>query len=136
MGNTKITEEQRTRLNQITSDLIGAAIRVHTDLGPGLLENAYQVRLHRELELRGLSVNLRSTYQSSTEEQRYSSDIEWIWSLTIVSSLSLRRSQMIDPLAKAHPLSYLRLSNMKIGLLINFHCYKLTDGICRIINGY
>jgi len=56
MINAENTEEQKARLNQITSEIIGAAIRIHTDLGPGLLENAYQVFLHNELDLRGFDV--------------------------------------------------------------------------------
>ena len=56
MINAEVAEKQRTRLNQITSEIISAAIRIHTDLGPVLLENAYQVFLHNELELRGFDV--------------------------------------------------------------------------------
>jgi len=50
--------------------------------------------------------------------------------------VELKAIQVIDPLAKALLLSYLRLSGMHLGLLINFHCCKLTDGICRIVNGF
>jgi GxxExxY protein len=136
VNNTERAEEQGTQINQITSEIIGALIRVHTDLGPGLLENAYQVCLHRELELRGLSVKsqvyLPVEYRGTKVKLGYRMDM--VVNDCVV--VELKGIQVIDALAKAQLLSYLRLSGMKIGLLINFHCYKLTDGICRIINGY
>ncbi len=136
MINAEDAEKQRSRLNHITSEIISAAIRIHTDLGPGLLENAYQVLLHNELELRGFEVKsqvyLPVEYRGKKVKLAYRMDMVVNDSVVV----ELKAIQVIDPLAKAQVLSYLRLSGMKVGLLINFHSCRLTDGICRIVNRF
>ena len=136
MINAEDAEKQRSRLNQITSEIISAAIRIHTDLGPGLLENAYQVFLHSELELRGFEVNsqvyLPVEYRGRKVKLAYRMDMVVNDSVVV----ELKAIQVIDQLAKAQVLSYLRLSGMKVGLLINFHSCRLIDGVCRIVNRF
>jgi GxxExxY protein len=136
MINKENTEKQREHLNKLTSEIIGAAIRVHCHLGPGLLENAYQACLEHELHLRRLEVKsqvyLPIEYKGIKIKLGYKLDI-------IVNDLivvELKACAGIDPLFKAQLLSYLRLSNKEIGLLINFHNMKLSEGIVRVVNGY
>ena len=136
MTNTEISEKQREGLNKITHEIIAAAIRVHSHLGPGLLENAYQACLEHEFRLRGMDfksqVYLPVEYKGVKVKLGYKLDL-LVEDLVIVE---IKACAGIDPLFKAQLLSYLRLSNKEIGLLINFHNHKLTEGVVRVVNGY
>ncbi len=136
MASTETEDKRKAQLNQLTHEIIGAAIRVHAHLGPGLLENAYQVFLEHELRLRGFNVNsqvhLPVEYKGVKVKLAYKLDM--IVNDSIV--IELKACQGTDPLFKAQLLSYLRLTNKELGLLINFHNYRLTDGIVRVINSF
>jgi GxxExxY protein len=124
---TADADTARAHLNKITSDIIGAAIRVHCHLGPGLLENAYQACLEQELRIRGLNVKsqlyLPVEYKGVKVKLGYKLDM-LVNDLIVVE---LKACAGMDPVFKAQLLSYLRLSNKELGLLINFHNLKLTD---------
>jgi len=126
----------RTHLNELTSNIIAGAIRVHSHLGPGLLENAYQACMEQELRLRGLNVKsqvyLPVEYKGVKVKLGYKLDI-LVNDLVVVE---LKACPGMDPLFRAQLLSYLRLSDKELGLLINFHNFKLTEGILRVVNGY
>jgi len=121
-------------LNAITEQIIGAAMKVHTALGPGLLESAYEACLAYELAKTGLGLErqkkLPIVYGELRLEEGYRIDL-LVNGCVVVELKALVR---IDPVHEAQLLSYLRLSGCAVGLLINFHVAHLRDGIRRVIN--
>jgi GxxExxY protein len=117
-------------LNELTQRIIGCAIEVHRQLGPGLLESIYESALCIELELAGLAHERQKpipvTYKDSPlGEYRVDVMVED----TVV--LELKSVERFDPIFEAQILSYLRLSGKPLGLLINFNTRLLKDGIRR-----
>lgn len=124
----------RDQLLQITDQIIGAAMRVQSVLGPGLLESVYQKCLAYELRQRGLHVEeekpLPVTYGEVELECGYRLDLLVERSVIV----ELKAVDALLPVHLAQLLSYLRLANLRIGLLINFHTSPLRDGIKRVVN--
>ncbi len=122
-------------VNKITEAIIGAAIRVHRELGPGLLESAYEACLAFELHEQGLTVERQKSlpliYRSINIECGYRMDM-LVESAVVVE---LKTVDKILPIHEAQLLSYLKLSGCRVGLLINFHVVLLRDGIRRMVNG-
>ena len=118
-------------LDEITQLIIGAAIEVHRALGPGLLESAYQTCLRRELELRGIrfahEVILPLRYKGVQLDCGYRLDMLVMDSIVV----EIKSVESLDPIHEAQLLTYLRLGNWKVGLLINFNVPVLKDGIKR-----
>jgi GxxExxY protein len=121
-------------LNQLTEQIIGAAIEVHREKGPGLLESTYESCLARELSLRNLrferQVAVPVIYKGTPVDTAFRADL--IIENTVL--LELKAIETILPVHKAQVLSYIRETGLQIGLLINFHVPKLTDGVHRFIN--
>ena len=121
-------------LNGLTELIIGAAIEVHRELGPGLLESAYEACLAYELEARGLRVARQQPhglrYKAILIDCAYRIDL-LVEDRVVVELKSARK---ITPVHKAKLLSYLKLSERPIGLLINFNVTLLKDGIRRFAN--
>ncbi len=120
--------------NEISSKVIGASIEVHKQLGPGLLESTYEVCLIYELKQLGLDVKnqiaLPVVYKELKLDAGYRIDL-------IVENKVIIEIKSVDELANIHTaqlLTYLRLKNIKLGLLINFNSVKVVDGIKRIVN--
>ena len=117
----------------LTESIIGAAIDVHRELGPGLLESAYEECLCHELHLRGLrfqrQVELPVTYKGLKLDRGYKLDI--VVEEQVV--LELKSIEQILPIHQAQLLTYLRLSGKRVGLLINFNVAVLKNGIVRRI---
>jgi len=127
---------EEDKLNQLTRDIIGAAIQVHRALEPGLLESAYEACLVYELTQRGLKVEqqkpLPLVYRAVQLECGYRLDL-------LVESSVIVEIKAVEELAPIHGvqlLSYLRLSGLKVGLLINFNERVLKNGIRRIVNNF
>ncbi len=120
----------------ITGEVIGAAIAVHRELGPGLLESAYEACLAYELSDRGMSVECQKSlpvvYRSVNVECGYRMDMVVEGALVV----ELKTVERIMPIHEAQLLSYLRLSGHRFGLLLNFNVNVLKDGIRRLVNGY
>lgn len=118
-------------VNQVTGDVIGAAIEVHRRLGPGLLESAYQQCLARELVLRGIPFErqrpLPLEYKGIRLECGYRIDL--LIAQTVV--VEIKSVEAIAPVHEAQLITYLRLGGWKVGLLINFNVVVLKNGICR-----
>jgi len=118
---------------RLTESVIGAAIEVHRDKGPGLIESVYEWCLLRELELRGLSAtnqkSITVTYKGFTREEPLRFDV-LIEDCLLVEAKSVER---VLPIHKAQLLSYMKLMNVPLGLLINFHEPKLVEGVSRLI---
>jgi GxxExxY protein len=120
---------------QVSHAVITAAIRVHTHLGPGLLENTYLACLQHELEKAGFrseaQVGLPVYYDGVKLDLGYRIDL-LVEDLVIVE---LKSVDAIAPVHQAQVLSYLKLSGKSLGLLINFNVVHLKDGIRRFVNG-
>jgi GxxExxY protein len=121
------------KADQLSHAAIGAAIEVHRVLGPGLIESIYERCLMRELSLAQIaSVNqrvVRIEYKGLIFEENLRFDVLVDNSLL----LELKCVQEILPIHKAQLLSYMKLLNIPIGLILNYHETKLTDGIARMI---
>jgi GxxExxY protein len=119
---------------EITGVIISAAMKVHSELGPGLLESAYEACLCYELRKRGISVTpqvaLPVVYDGLKIDAGYRMDL--VVAQTII--VELKAVEKLLPIHKAQLLSYLKLSGMRVGLLINFHELHLRDGIKRMMN--
>jgi GxxExxY protein len=131
---TEITELVKD-VNQLTETVIGCAIEVHRALGPGLLESAYEICLCRELSLRKIQFEcqrpLPVTYKGVKLDCGYRADL-------IVDERVLVEMKAVNQLAAIHDpqlLSYLKLSGLKVGLLINFNVRILTHGVRRKVLG-
>jgi len=118
---------------ELTGEIHGAAIEVHKEIGPGLLESAYEECLCRELSLRGLSfqrqVPLPVAYKGVKLDCGYKLDL-------VVEDkviLELKSVRQIEPIHEARLLTYLRLSGKKVGLLMNFNTAVMKDGIKRMV---
>lgn len=121
-------------LNKLTERIIGAAMKVHSTLGPGLLESAYEACLAYELANLGLAVERQKkqpvVYGDLKLEEGYRLDLVVEGRVVV----ELKALSAVTDVHKAQLLSYLRLSKCEVGLLINFHVPHLRDGIHRVIN--
>jgi GxxExxY protein len=124
-----VTEEQ------IGHSVIGAALKVHSAVGPGLLESAYETCLLYELEKRNLSVRrqvlIPLRYEALIIDNGYRIDL-LVGDLVVVE---LKALETILAVHRAQLLSYLRLGGFKLGYLLNFNVTHMRDGIVRIVNG-
>jgi len=121
-------------LNSISGEIVDAAIKVHTALGPGLLESTYTACLAHELRLRSLDVRLQLPLpiQYKGVLIRVGYRIDMLVQSSVVVELKVVRT--LHPVHEAQLLSYLKLSGCKLGLLINFNVAHLRDGIKRMVN--
>jgi len=121
--------------NQIAKEVVDAAVKIHTKLGPGLLESVYEAVLTRELERRGLRVErqvpIPIEYEGLKFDEGFRADI-------IVEGKVILELKSVEQLAKVHykQLStYLKLADKRLGLLLNFGADLMKEGIKRIANG-
>jgi GxxExxY protein len=122
-------------LNSISDKIIGAAIEVHKELGPGLLESVYEACLYHELKKQGVSVDcqvdLPIIYKGEITNKTYRIDM-LVENCVIVE---LKSVDTINPIHEAQLLTYMKLLNINLGLLINFNVDILKKGIRRRILG-
>jgi len=121
--------------NEIATQVVDAAYQIHTKLGPGLFESVYEVVLAYELKKRGLQVERQTPipieYETIKFDEGFRADI-------IVENKVIVEIKSIEKLANVHKkqiITYLKLTNMKLGLLINFGEALIKDGIVRVVNG-
>jgi GxxExxY protein len=121
------------KADRLSHEVIGAAIEVHRILGPGLLESIYEKCLLRELELRGIPVvnqeEVRIEYKGAVFQEILKFDLLVDGCLL----LELKAVQAVLPIHKAQLLSYMKLLDVPLGLLFNFHEIRLIDGLSRLI---
>ena len=122
--------------NEITGRIVNAAYRIHTSLGPGLLESVYEAALALELELSGFRCERQKPipvfYETHLLEMGFRADL-------IVEDVVIVEIKSVDSIAPVHKkilLTYLRLTGKRVGLLLNFNVNLIKQGITRIINGY
>lgn len=129
-------KESITVLNHYSGQVVNSAMKVHSKLGPGLLESVYEKCLVYELEKKGLvvssQVGLPVKYEDMAFENGYKIDLLVQDSIVV----ELKAVETVRSIHKSQLLTYLKLSSLRIGLLINFNTVSLRDGIHRIINGY
>jgi GxxExxY protein len=121
------------KASKLTGEIIAAAIEVHKTLGPGLIESVYEWCLIKELELRGCHTSSQSIvtirYKSFEREEPLRYDV-------LVEDgvlVEVKAMEDVHPIHKAKLLSYMKLLNVPLGLVINFHELKLTNGVSRLI---
>jgi len=123
------------RLNEISGEIVDAAIQVHTVLGPGLLESSYEACLACELRERGLTVRtqvpLPLIYKTVRLEHGYRMDV-LVEEAVVVE---IKTILGFHPVHEAQLLTHLKLSGHRLGLLLNFHVPLMRDGIKRFVNG-
>jgi GxxExxY protein len=117
----------------VTQEVIGAAIEVHRIMGPGLLESVYQKCLERELKLRGLSFISQARLPLFYKGAPLGDDMIMDFYLPPVLVVELKAVEKLMPIQDAQLLTYLRLSQTHVGLLINFNVPLLKDGIKRLV---
>ncbi|KPK91040.1 GxxExxY protein [bacterium SM23_31] len=120
--------------NEISGKIIGAAIEVHKLLGPGLLESSYEMSLERELGLRGLNVQRQVSLPLVYKDVKC--DIGYRIDLLVEHKVivEIKSVELINDVHIAQMLTYLKLTNCRLSLLINFNVAILKDGIKRLVN--
>ena len=126
----------RERLNEIGGIILDAAITVHRELGPGLLESAYQIALKRELELRGLKVKAKVPVELIYKEIPLGKAYEIDLLVEDEVVIENKSCEGITPIFLAQVITYLRLYNKNLGYLINFNVPLLKDGFKRIVHNF
>ena len=126
----------KEQINKLSRIILDCSIEVHRNLGPGLLESVYKLCLCKELSLKGIrfkrQVLLPVNYKGQKLEAEYKID-------TLVEDeiiVELKSVEEMHPVYQAQLLTYLKLSDKKLGLLINFNVPRLIDGYKRMLNGY
>ena len=120
--------------NEVARQIVDAAYKIHSTLGPGLLESAYQAILVYELQRRGLQIEAETQMPVVYEGIRL--DIGYRADLIVEDKVivELKSVEQIAPVHKKQLLTYLRLADKRLGLLINFGAPLIKDGIIRIVN--
>jgi GxxExxY protein len=127
---------EKDRLDQITSRIIGAAIQVHKTLGPGLLEPAYEACLANELHQLGYKVEPQKPLPVIYKEVKL--DCGYRLDLVVEDAviIEIKAIEQLAPIHDAQVISYLRLADKRVGLLSNFHVTLLKNGVKRIVNNF
>ena len=123
------------KLNEVTHQIIGAAIEVHRQLGPGLLESVYEDCLAWELRKQGLAVEQQINLPIYYKGQRIDRALRLDMVVNDQVVIELKSVDKLTPLHDAQLLSYLKLAEIRAGLLINFNVTVLRDGVRRLLNG-
>ncbi|MFC2094146.1 GxxExxY protein [Bacteroidota bacterium] len=126
---------KRDELNRLSGIVLDSSIEVHRNLGPGLLESVYETCLCKEFDLRKINyqrqVSIPIKYKGEQLDADYRIDI--LVENEII--IELKSVDIMHPVFKAQLLTYLKLANKNLGLLINFNVPKLVDGFKRMVNG-
>jgi GxxExxY protein len=121
--------------NDIAREVVDAAFKIHTTMGPGLLESVYQAVLAHELNQRGLRVQREVPIAIGYDNLRF--DVGFRADL-LVNELVIVELKSVEHTAPVHSkqvLTYIRLANLRLGLLVNFGAPRIKDGITRLVNG-
>jgi GxxExxY protein len=121
--------------NEIAHEIVDAAFHIHKSLGPGLLETVYEVVLARELEKRGLRVVRQKPVPIVFGDLKFDEGFRADLIVEDKVIVELKSVEQIAPVHKKQMLTYLRLADKRLGLLVNFSSDVIKDGISRIVNG-
>jgi GxxExxY protein len=122
--------------SELTQEIIGAAIKIHRKLGPGLLESAYEACLAYELQKLGKRVERQKAVPPLYEDVKLDCGFRSDLVVDARVAVELKCKEALHPVDEAQLLSHLRLLKLPLGLLINFHVMLLKDGIKRLLNNY
>lgn len=121
--------------NSVTKQIVDAAFLIHKALGPGLLESVYEVALFHELAKRGLAVARQVPVTFIYDGHVYDEGFRLDLLVDDCVIVELKSVELVHPVHKKQLLTYLRLSQKRLGLLINFNTALLKDGVVRVVNG-
>ena len=121
------------RAHRLTQNMIGAAIEVHRELGPGLIESIYERCLIHELQLRGFACEKQQIVHVHYKNLTFEEELKYDVLVEKCLLLELKAVESVAPIHQAKLLSYMKLLNIPVGLLINFHELRLVDGIRRMV---
>ena len=124
------------KYNELTRKVIGAAITVHRELGPGLLESVYQCCLFQELKDLAIPAAEQVAVPIIYKGKLVAHDLRLDLLVDDRLVLEIKSVQEVHPIHRAQLISYMKLADKKMGLLMNFNVAKLTDGVERLMNGY
>ena len=121
--------------NEISKIIVDCAYKIHVEIGPGLLESVYELILFEKIKNTGLKVERQCPIKIHYEDHDLNKG--FIADLIVEGKviIELKSKEHFHPADKMQLLTYLRMSNLKLGLLINFGEYRIKDGIKRVING-
>ena len=128
--------EERVRLNQLSNVIVSAALRVHKELGPGMLESAYEACLYFELTQSGLRVERQKPLPLVYRGQRMNCGYRLDLLVEDVIIVEVKAIERLEQVHSAQLLSYLRQTKLKLGLLFNFNVKWLQDGTRRVVNAF
>ncbi|MCK6473290.1 MAG: GxxExxY protein [Planctomycetes bacterium] len=136
MTNVKPDQTDRTRLNEITEAVIGAAIKVHRALGPGLLESAYEACVVYELQQLKIPVERQKALPLMYEDVKL--DCGYRLDLLVAGCVvvELKSVEKLTSVHEAQMISYLKLSGCRVGPLINFNVKVLKNGVRRVVSNF
>jgi GxxExxY protein len=120
------------RAHELSREVIGAGVEVHRILGPGLLESIYEKCLRRELELRGMSVLRQQQVEINYKGFVFSEELRFDLLVEGCLLVEVKAAQEVHPINKAQLLSYMKLLDVPLGLIMNFHEERLVDGVSRM----
>jgi iron complex transport system substrate-binding protein len=123
-------------IDEITGCIVDAAYKIHTGLGPGLLESVYEAVLASELEKRGLAVERQKTISFEYDGLRFDEGLRVDLLVEKLVVVELKSVEKIAPVHGKQVLTYLRLLKLPVGLLINFGAPSIKEGLQRIVNNY
>ena len=121
--------------NAIAKEIVDAAFRIHPTLGPGLLESVYNAVLALELGRRGLRTSQQQSIPVVYENFRIDTGFRADLVVEDKVIVAIKSVELIAPVHKKQLLTYLRLADKRLGLLINFNVAPIRDGITRVVNG-
>jgi iron complex transport system substrate-binding protein len=134
LGETRMNEDRP--LDQVSADVIDVAYKIHTALGPGLLESAYESLLARSLTARGLRIERQKLVSFEFEGLRISEGLKVDILVDERLVVEIKSVESLLPVHTKQVLTYLRAMDLRVGLLINFGGATLKDGLRRVVNGY
>lgn len=126
----KVTQKY---VNQIAYDVVGCAIEVHKNLGPGLLESIYEKCMVEEIENRGLKVLSQVTIPVYYKDKLLDQSLKLDLLVNDMVIIELKAVELVLPVFKAQLLSYLKLTHKPKGLLINFHCENIVKNLIPLV---
>jgi GxxExxY protein len=123
-------------LNKISYDIIGAAMKIHTDLGPGLLESVYELPLAHLLRKTGYDVKTQIGIPFVYQEFKFDAGFRMDMLVNDAVVVEIKSVETLLDVHHKQLLTYLKLGDKRLGLLINFNCVSLKDSIVRIVNKF
>lgn len=120
--------------NEVAKQIVDASYKIHTTIGPGLLESAYEVILSHELHKRGLKVTRQQAIPIFYDGVKL--DVGYIADLIVEDKVivELKSVERVQPVHKKQLTTYLKLADKRLGLLINFNAFLIKTGITRVVN--